>query len=253
MGVRPDPRNVNLSRVTFAETTRIRSVAARNNADWCASVCRSHGLSSSFGEMAWSSARRTPPNYPDAVTLHPNAVPTDFRPEIDTTSPGCSIKDSFAALDLTSDGFTVLFTAQWIHRPAGRVVPNTSVLGTKQVRTPAELREWSSARPRGDEIPDLFRPTLLEDPSVVVLAVRDGQDFHGGFALNRSSGVVGLSNLFAADGTHMLALWSAAVTAAAEHFPGLPIVGYEHGDDLAPALASGFTVLGALRVWIQNS
>jgi hypothetical protein len=29
------------------------------------------------------------------------------------------VKDSFAALDLTSAGFVELFAAQWIHRPAG--------------------------------------------------------------------------------------------------------------------------------------
>ncbi|MGW0063193.1 hypothetical protein ACWDTT_25085 [Streptosporangium sandarakinum] len=104
--------------MTSAETTFIRVAAARNNADWCASVCRSHGIPNTFSETAWHSARRTPPYYPDAVTLHPDAVPTDFLSEIDTASPGCSIKDSFAALDLTSDGFVKFFTAQWIHRPA---------------------------------------------------------------------------------------------------------------------------------------
>jgi hypothetical protein len=35
-------------------------------------------------------------------------------------SPGCSVKDSFASLDLTRHGFRVLFDAQWIVRgPSG--------------------------------------------------------------------------------------------------------------------------------------
>jgi hypothetical protein len=46
---------------------------------------------------------------------------------------------------------------------------------------------------------------------------------------------------------------SSAVTAAASHFPGLPLVGYEHGDDLALALAGGFTALGPLRIWTRGS
>ena len=33
-------------------------------------------------------------------------------------SAGCTIKDSFAALDLTAHGFRVLFEAQWITAPA---------------------------------------------------------------------------------------------------------------------------------------
>lgn len=37
--------------------------------------------------------------------------------------------------------------------------------------------------------------------------------------------------------------------AAANHFPGLPLVGYEHGDDLENELASGF----ALRIWLCDS
>jgi hypothetical protein len=71
--------------------------------------------------------------------------------------------------------------------------------------------------------------------------------------LNRSTGVIGLSNLFAAAPVDPAAIWSAALAAAADHFPGLPIVGYEYGDDLVPALDSGFTMLGPLRVWRYDS
>ncbi len=226
--------------------------AARNNADWCASVCRSHGLPSTYGETAWTSARRTPQYYPDAVTLHRDAKATDVLSDIDTVSPGCSIKDSFAALDLTSDGFIELFTAAWIHRPAALPAPQTPPLPIKRVSTAAQLRDWQAAWSGQDETPDVFRPALLDDPSVLLLAVADGKDICGGFALNRSTGVVGLSNLFATDSSNIAAVWSFALTAAAEYFPGCPVVGYEHGDDLAPALASGFTVLGPLRVWLHN-
>jgi hypothetical protein len=152
--------------VNTTETTSIRAAAARNNADWCASVCRSHGIPNTYGEMAWRSARRTPPYYPDAVTLHHGAVPPDFLPEIDTTSPGCSIKDSFATHDLTSYGFVELFTAQWIHHPAGLRAPAMPALRTEQVSTTAQLHAWQTAWHRGDETPDVFRPALIEDSSV---------------------------------------------------------------------------------------
>ena len=234
-------------------TTDIRTAAARNNSDWCAAVCRSHGIPTTFGEMAWHSARRTPPYYPDAITLLHDAVPTDFLPEIDTRSPGCSIKDSFAALDLSTDGFVELFAAQWIHRPAGLPVPAAPALRTEQISTAARLRDWQIAWSGGDETLDVFRPALLDDPAVLVFAGYDGKDLAGGFALNGSASVVGLSNLFAVDGGEVAGIWSSALAAAAQHFPGLPVVGYEHGDDLRPALDSGFTVLGPLRVWMHRS
>ncbi|HEY4456169.1 MAG TPA: hypothetical protein VGN81_17790 [Pseudonocardiaceae bacterium] len=91
--------------------------AVRNNAKWCDSV--TPGI---FTESTWYSPRRTPDYYPDAITLRPTAIPDDFLPHIDA-SPGCSVKDSFAALDLTWYGFVELFRAQWIHRPAGSPGP----------------------------------------------------------------------------------------------------------------------------------
>lgn len=92
--------------------------AARNNAEWCAAMSRSHDLASEFRAQAWAAPTRTPPYYPDAVTLVPGADPAALTARIDTAVPGASIKDSFADLDLTEAGFQVLFEAQWIHRPA---------------------------------------------------------------------------------------------------------------------------------------
>nr|WP_042185453.1 hypothetical protein [Kibdelosporangium sp. MJ126-NF4] len=228
------------------------AAAAHNNADWCASICRSHSIPYSFGDTVWHSAGRTPLYYPDAVTLRPDAAPSDFLPEIDT-SPGCSIKDSFAVHDLTSHGFTELFTAQWIHRPAGLRAPAPPALRAVRVATAAELRAWQIAWHGGDKPPDVFRPPLLVDPSVLVLSLHQDEDLAGGVVLSRGSGLVGLSNLFAVGGGDGAAVWSSAITAAAVHFPGLSIVGYDCEDGLAHALGSGFVELGPLRVWLRES
>lgn len=165
----------------------------------------------------------------------------------------CSIKDSFARLDLAAYGFRELFSAQWIHRPAGLSAPSTPALQATKVTTATQLRDWQAAWHGGDEIPDIFRPALLDEPSVLVLALHDGDVLAGGFVLNRSSGVVGLSNLFATDNSDRAAVWSSAITAAASRFPDLPLVDYAHGDDLTLALASGFAALGTLRVWTHAS
>jgi hypothetical protein len=40
------------------------------------------------------------------------------------------------------------------------------------------------------------------------------------------------------------------VAAVASAFPGVPVVGYEHGDELRTALDHGAEPLGPLRVWL---
>jgi hypothetical protein len=234
-------------RVT-SDTAAVQTAAARNNATWCAAVCRSHGIPGTFGERVWRSARRPPPYYPDAVTLRPDATAGDLPHDRDTAS----VKDSFAALDLTPDGFVELFTARWIHRPAGLPASATPALRAEPVATAGHLRDWQAAWHGSEPSPDVFRPALLADPAVHVLAVYHGDDMRGGAVLNRSAGLVGVSNLFTADGGDIAAVWSATVATAASQFPGHPLVGYGRGEALGPALASGFVTLGTLRVWLRT-
>lgn len=66
-----------------------------------------------FEPDRWLALRRSPPFYPDAVSL--TERPRDILAGIDL-SPGCSVKDSFATLDLAPAGFEVLFDAEWIYR-----------------------------------------------------------------------------------------------------------------------------------------
>jgi hypothetical protein len=64
--------------------------------------------------------------------------------------------------------------------------------------------------------------------------------------------VTGISNVFKS-GIADDPLWAGAVRAIARVRPGLPIVGYERGEDLAAARQAGFTVLGPLRIWARGS
>jgi hypothetical protein len=191
-------------------------------------------------------ATRTPPAYPDAVTLRGSAVADTVLAWVDR-SPGCSVKDSFASLDLSGSGFDVLFEAEWIHRPAAAPAP-AGRLDWRAVTTADELTAWSAAHGIGA----VLRPALLRDPGVVVLA---GVDAGGGLAAgvigNRSGTVAGLSNLFTVS-TEADEVWPGAVAALSASFPGLPLVGYEHGDDLAAARRAGFTSVGTLRVWLNG-
>jgi hypothetical protein len=219
--------------------------AARNNADWCEAMCRAHGLRGEFRADAWTSAVRTPPFYPDAVTLAGHVDAGEFLSRIDTRTPGASVKDSFARLDLRPHGFEPLLDAAWIARdpqPAG-----LRRRAWRRVRDEAGLAQWERAWGGGAH--GLFLPPLLDDPSVLVLAA---PEFGAGAVLSLGAGVAGVSNLFYGEQGPDL-VWRDCLATASAYCPGLPVVGYEHGEDLAAAEAAGFTPLGPLRVWLAAS
>ena len=225
--------------------------AARNNAEWCAVMSRSHGLSSVLGRQAWFAPARTPLYYPDAVTLVPGADGADLLARIDTGVTGATVKDSFADLDLTLAGFQVLFDAQWIHRPASAPAAAPD-LAWDVVGSPEMLREWALAWDGGEGNADLFRLELLDDPTTFVLAGQrdDGRVVCGAVA-SRSDHVVGISNVFALEGGSDAA-WPVVLDAVHWLFPTLPVVGYEHGEDLNAAVHHGFEAIGPLRIWLQG-
>jgi hypothetical protein len=106
-------------------------VAARNNAEWCHAMCRAHGRPGAFDDRTCTNARRTPPLYPDAVTLTATASVADVLDRVDPW-PGCSIKDSFARPDLAAEGFTPIIDAVWLQRPPVDATPRWRAVG----RTP---------------------------------------------------------------------------------------------------------------------
>ena len=225
---------------------RWRPLAARNNAEWCDLVCRSHGAATTWSDDAWTSETRTLPFYPDAVTLVPNPPVSALLSRIDAAS-GCSIKDSFASLDLTDHGFRVLFNGQWIIRVPTVTSPTDTTTRWAMVEDAALLARWEQAW-RGDGGPTgTFRSELLDDPTVVVLAghALDGQIVAGAI-LNRSATVVGISNMF----TGPSADWSGCLAMANALFPSTALVGYESGDQLKLAQHHGFETAGPLRIWI---
>jgi hypothetical protein len=218
--------------------------AVRNNAEWCELMCRAHGHNSLFGKEAWTSARRTPPLYPDAVTLLPDANQAAILGLIDTR-PGCSIKDSFARLDLSSAGFEPIVQAHWIYRPADCPAPPPPVPWSA-VDTADELAAWATAWDGGPT--DLIRPELLDFPAVRVLAAHHDGAIAAGAVVNHSGPVIGVSLLFTRAGD-LEAAWAGVLSA----LPGQHVVGYETGPALAAALRLRFALIGPLRVWLRKT
>jgi hypothetical protein len=223
---------------------------ARNNAEWCDILCGTHGVPGEFHADAWVNARRTPPYYPDAVTLDGSAVGERILARVDT-SPGCSVKDSFASLDLSSAGFRVLFEAEWIHRTPRRRTLGGTALGWSRVCEDAALIAWGAAWGDGEVLTGLFRPALLHHPAVAVLGGYAGDQILAGAIVNRTGPVLGVSNLFTTLGD-LDDAWTGCLAILERLFPRSPVVGYESGDALVAAHRQDFTSVGPLRVWLKD-
>lgn len=219
-------------------------------------MCRAHGVAGESGGEAWAAAGRAPVYYPDAVTLEPGADSDALVARIDMGSPGASVKDSVADLDLAEAGFRVLFEAQWIHRPATVAVParqrEQANLAWDVASDPETLRAWALAWDGGAGNAGLFRDGLLAEPETFVIAGRSGDGrVVAGAVATRSEHVVGVSNVFRRDGGPDSA-WPVVLHALDRLFPALPVVGYESGDDLEAAVRHGFEPVGPLRVWLHG-
>lgn len=205
-----------------------------------------------FTPDAWVNTRRTPRYYPDAVTLSATASVERIVDRIDTASPGCSVKDSFARLDLTGHGFRVLLEGEWIHHPPpDRDLSGHHAATWTSITDAAGLLHWEAAWGGGDEEPGLFPPALLTDASVTFLGGWRGDSLVAGCVANTTATVVGVSNVFILD-DDLDAGWRDVLAAITARFPGRPVVGYESGDDLAAAVRRGFTAIGPLRVWLRD-
>lgn len=235
----------------FDSNADLVAAAARNNAEWCDAVCRSHGIGGTFGVGLWSSAVRTPSLYPDAVTLDPTVIAAAVLRAVDP-SPGCSIKDSFATLELASHGFGVLFDAMWIALgPDGMKTEERGAIEWTRVTDAERFEDWERAW-RGSDVDTagILMPSLLSEASVDVLGGERNGVLVAGTIANRSDRVIGISNVFSVD-RDLDETWSGIRDWIARTDPGQPIVGYETGADLDAAIAAGFTAVGPLRAWLR--
>lgn len=231
-----------------ADDARLLDLAVWDNARWCHLFSATWGAPGTTDQDAWTSPTRTPPGYPDAVTLRPGARAADLLSRIDTTSTGCSVKDSYADLDLSPHGFHLLFSATWI---GGRPTPPPPPPDAQpwEPIDAGDLDAWEAAWAGEPQAQRRFRPELLTAEGVTLLGARRGRGFAAGCVLTTGDAAVGVSNVFDTAGA-LDAAWHAILRWTALHHPAVPVVGYETGADLAAALRAGLRPLGPLRVWM---
>ncbi|GAB3883550.1 hypothetical protein [Terrabacter terrigena] len=228
-------------------------LAARNNALWCDAVARSHGVVTTTDAEAWTAATRTPPYYPDAVTLSPTVAEYDVLARVDD-SDGCSVKDSWSCLDLSNEDFARLVVGEWVWLDPSAKVSTPAGATWRRVETAEAMAAWVAAWASDPEAEAILRPSLLDVPGVHVLAGRasdsDDAPVVAGAIVNVTGEVAGLGNVFAREGDDERA-WAAASAAARTVADGIPLVGWEAGVGVDAAVAAGCERLGPLSVWLK--
>ncbi len=110
---------------------------------------------------------------------------------------------------------------------------------------------WEEAWCHDNGPRDIFLPELLYEGVVVLGRIKNDRVIAGGI-VSDGARVAGVTNVFTEVG-HESETWSALAQCARASFPGLPLIGYERGEELTHALSSGFQTAGALQVWIANT
>lgn len=207
---------------------------------WYEAIFALHGIGSRLERGLWSSLAPAPPLHSDAAVVEPGVRAEQIAERL-ADRPRAAVKDSFSAIDLSSAGMSVLFAATWIHRrPA-----DAGHTAWRQVRTVDGLAGWNA----GWDTAGVLLPGLLERAQFTVLERVEDGDVTGGAVARLGSGAVEVSNIHGLGG-HAID-WLELATAVAAHFPGRPIVGFEHGADLEAALVGGFQPVGELRIWAR--
>lgn len=216
-------------------------MAAQNNADWYAMMWDIRGLHYSRDAKGFR-AIDPPPPYHGWVTCLPGApVEAMIAPLLDR--PGFAVKDGSGAHDLSGFGLRAFITASWLFHPCETSADSD---GWEQIATPEALIKWEEAW--GDTSPSdqrQFPDAILNRADVRIWGRRSGAGFDAGVIANLSDDCVGLSNAFGTDAR------LAATALCASFGQGRPVVGYERGEDLAEALATGWQVTGPLTVWCK--
>ncbi|MBI1296091.1 hypothetical protein GC175_14150 [bacterium] len=234
--------------------------AAINNARWCDLIAQSHGVPGEFHHGCWINEQRMPPFYPNMVTFGAAQAANDImdcleRLKQNPPSDAWAVKDSFMELELTEQGYNVLFEASWIWRDA-HVEEGPSAadaIDWLTVEDADQLREWEWGWMQTDsaegDYQGIFKSSLLDSPDVVIVGGWARGHFVAGGIGFVTGDVVGVSNLFTPQ-DDPLHCWQRVTYLIRERFPGKSMVGYEAGDSLVLARGDGFAPIGSLRIWV---
>ena len=221
--------------------SRLRA-AVDSSIGWYEDLCALHGVGSTLTEGLWSSVETPPPLHSDAVVVEPGVTVGHVESRLRARAHA-GVKDSFDTLDLSRLGMTVLFAASWISSAAVAARPPEST-GWTILADEAQLAHWTARH----DTTGVLLPGLLQRAHFRILARYDGPHITAGAVARLGSGVVEVSNVWAATAA---VDWADLAAAVGWCFPNRPMVGYERGDALTAASEAGFEAVGRLRVWVR--
>lgn len=232
--------------------------AIRNNNDLYEAILGSKKIRSERTESIWYCLEKTPPLYSNLVTISKKWIPDDIFRSIDLSYENerwdkWSIKDSFAVLDLDEYGFTKLFDARWIYLEAEKFTPRekSAELRFEIVKTEDALSAWRKAWDADVKLGrEIFAPELLNDARVHFIAGYKDEEIAAGCFVNRTGGVLGISNFFAPD--ENIIYWTGLLEFIFDRVEHLDIVGYERKETVDKLQTLGFEPTGNLAVWLKK-
>jgi hypothetical protein len=222
---------------------RLRS-AVDASVGWYDDLCALHGVGSILVDGIWSALDKPPPLHSDAVVVEPEVTADRVLARLDGRAHG-GVKDSFATMDLSSEGMELLFSATWLHHEAGSDRRRSAPPGWVTVTGVDELAMWTGQH----DTSEVLLPPLLRRAHFRILAKYVDDRIVAGAVARLGSGTVDVSNVYVVPG-HDLD-WAELTQVVGASFPGRPLVGYERGDALSAALDGGFVPVGELRVWVR--
>ncbi|HTK45078.1 MAG TPA: hypothetical protein VL749_06985 [Patescibacteria group bacterium] len=235
------------------------ALCVSNSLGWYQAVLRTHGLSGTLTDGIWACRGRVPPYYSNAMTVAPGWTAARAKVLLDLAADlerPFSVKDSFAAMDAAAGNMRELFNAEWVLLDPSTAPPETEPreVAWHRVTGALELDRWETAWRENGSPADtrVFLPALIKATGVALFAAyRDGR-IVGGCAANRTPGAVGLSNVFA-EADEVESVVAEALAQTVRFAPGMPVVGYESGDELARFVRLGFRPVGPLRILLVSS
>lgn len=230
----------------MTDISRLLHIAVEDNIAWCSRVCSAHGSNETTSSRAWVNLAISPPFYPNIITRKKgvqNEVAELAHKVREANQPRkWGIKDSFADLILTEQGFERILAGHWY----GGTVSSGESVGWKIVTSPAELHLWERAW--GSPDGTIFRSALPEDHRINFWFKGEFGAIESGFISFDTGFSLGLSNWFSLK-SHSFAQMG-VLKAAGSASQGLPIVCWST-DDLSGE-EIGLAKLGPLQVWISQ-
>jgi len=232
--------------------------AIADNVAWCTLISSELNNSPSVPRFGGVLFRRKVPAY------FPNYISTDcdvaarnqcgLADELRSLGlpAGFGIKDSYANLDLSDQGFRCAIEGQWIvsggeQRSDTRIPPDVSILWPKE-RHGIEAWIQSSGITAIDVDRFLGSPRAVR--SVALVALLKAERIQAGAIINASERVLGISNVFSLDPE--LDMWPLLKAAIRRRVGHALLVGWEAGEALEAACAAGFEAVHPMRVWIDG-